>query len=442
MLKRIELTNFMSHAHTVIEPAAGLTVLVGPNNCGKSAVVAALQILCHNENSTYVMRHGERECRVEVETNDGHTVRWTRKSSPSYTIDGQLFDRLGRDIPEQLHQALRLPKVDAGDEASFDIHFGCQKSPIFLLDSPKSAAAKFFGASSDAIRLLEMQRRHREKHTEKQRERTRLEAESKHVNAELEALQPATQLEQRLVDSEKAHLRLMQDAAGMLQFERENAMLAEGLTVVAQCQEQAETLAPLSAPPILAPVEPLASLLDRIEDAHRQQARATARTQSLISAEPPPAWHETAELASLIARLAETQQIESVEAGRGAFLDVIALPPRQLDEASLKSLVGELAAAENGVRHAAAVLETTSAAAAFQSPDPTQPLELLLSDLQSLSKQAFDLNCQLMQVEEQLTGVAAELRELASDSVCPTCGAPMDADRLLANSLGGGHVHE
>ena len=36
MITRIELTNFMSHKHTVIEPAAGLTVLVGPNNIGKS----------------------------------------------------------------------------------------------------------------------------------------------------------------------------------------------------------------------------------------------------------------------------------------------------------------------------------------------------------------------------------------------------------------------
>jgi predicted ATP-dependent endonuclease of OLD family len=42
MIKRIELTNFMSHEHTVLEPAAGLTLLIGPNNCGKSAVVAAL----------------------------------------------------------------------------------------------------------------------------------------------------------------------------------------------------------------------------------------------------------------------------------------------------------------------------------------------------------------------------------------------------------------
>src|SRR3954467_1795749 len=153
MITRIELTNFMSHAHTVIEPAAGLTVLVGPNNCGKSAIVAALQILCHNETSTYVLRHGQRECGVEVETSDGHIVRWTRKNSPSYLIDGQLFDRLrGAGIPDQLHQALRLPKVDAGEDANFDVHFGAQKSPIFLLGSSAATAARFFASSSDAIR--------------------------------------------------------------------------------------------------------------------------------------------------------------------------------------------------------------------------------------------------------------------------------------------------
>src|SRR5277367_6492702 len=94
MITRIELTNFMSHEHTVIEPAAGLTVLMGPNNCGKSAIVAALQILASNENSTYVMRHGAKEVSVKVETDDGHIIEWRRKNSPSYLIDGQKFDRL------------------------------------------------------------------------------------------------------------------------------------------------------------------------------------------------------------------------------------------------------------------------------------------------------------------------------------------------------------
>jgi len=83
VITRIELKNFMSHTRTVIEPAAGLTVLVGPNNCGKSAVVTALQILCHNDNSTYVLRHGEKACSVKIETGDGHSVEWRRKNSPS-----------------------------------------------------------------------------------------------------------------------------------------------------------------------------------------------------------------------------------------------------------------------------------------------------------------------------------------------------------------------
>ena len=45
MIRRLELRNFMSHQHTVLDLNDGLTVLVGENNCGKSAVVSALQVL-------------------------------------------------------------------------------------------------------------------------------------------------------------------------------------------------------------------------------------------------------------------------------------------------------------------------------------------------------------------------------------------------------------
>ena len=44
MITRITLENYMSHARTVIEPAGGLTVIVGPNNCGKSAIASALRV--------------------------------------------------------------------------------------------------------------------------------------------------------------------------------------------------------------------------------------------------------------------------------------------------------------------------------------------------------------------------------------------------------------
>jgi predicted ATP-dependent endonuclease of OLD family len=42
MTQRIILENYMAHGRTVIEPAAGLTVLVGPKNRGKSAVVHSM----------------------------------------------------------------------------------------------------------------------------------------------------------------------------------------------------------------------------------------------------------------------------------------------------------------------------------------------------------------------------------------------------------------
>ena len=163
VIQRIELHNFMSHADSVLELAGGLTVLVGPNNSGKSAVVEALRILCSNDRSQYAVRHGELECSVVVETDDGHRVEWRRRrDSVSYSIDGEEFDRLGGRVPEELHRVLRLPSVDA-EGNRFDLHFGDQKAPIFLLDRPASHAAQFFASSSDANKLVEMQGLHRQK---------------------------------------------------------------------------------------------------------------------------------------------------------------------------------------------------------------------------------------------------------------------------------------
>src|SRR5215831_4383508 len=110
MIRRITLQNYMSHTHTVIELAEGLTVLVGPNNCGKSAVVSALETLSNNASGGYMVRHDEKEASVSVETDDGHTLIWRRRGNTvSYLIDGRDIHRLGRGVPDDLHKLLRLP---------------------------------------------------------------------------------------------------------------------------------------------------------------------------------------------------------------------------------------------------------------------------------------------------------------------------------------------
>src|SRR5687767_12934919 len=166
MLRRITLENFMAHARTVIDLAEGLTVLIGPNNCGKSAVVEALRTLCENDNGDHLIRHGAEECGVIVETADGHTVAWRKKgTSVWYEIDGVKRDRLKGAVPENLHEILRLAKVDTGKDECLDVHFGLQKSPVFLLHEPSCdrKAAAFFSSASDAEKLMQMQQRHKEK---------------------------------------------------------------------------------------------------------------------------------------------------------------------------------------------------------------------------------------------------------------------------------------
>src|SRR5262249_51871634 len=156
----------------------------------KSAVVSALETLCNNASGDCMVRHDEKEASVTVETDDGHTFVWRRRKTVSYVIDGREIDRLNRDVPEDLHKLLRLPKVDAGENGDpFDIHFGTQKSPIFLLNESKNRAALFFASSSDAAILLEMQRRHRNKVKERKSDEKRLKGEIERLDAELDALE-------------------------------------------------------------------------------------------------------------------------------------------------------------------------------------------------------------------------------------------------------------
>jgi energy-coupling factor transporter ATP-binding protein EcfA2 len=44
MITKIELKNFKSHAHTVIEPGR-VTAIVGPNGCGKSSLLQAIDLM-------------------------------------------------------------------------------------------------------------------------------------------------------------------------------------------------------------------------------------------------------------------------------------------------------------------------------------------------------------------------------------------------------------
>ena len=465
----------MSHDHTVIEPAVGLTVLVGPNNCGKSAIVAALQILCHNDNSTYVTRHNQKECSVTVETDDGHVVEWRRKNnSPRYTVDGQLFDRLGRGcVPDGLHDILRLPKIAAEGNQEFDVHFGEQKSPVFLLDKPGSHAAQFFASSSDAASLVEMQKRHQKKMLAARAEQRQLEAREEKLAADLVILAAADAIDFSVGQIEAQHEALGRAASSIVELTNRVRAIAEASTALDYRAAEATVFAAMTPPPALDDPQPLGEAICQLTRTRRYLDEQSARAVSLSSLPALPDIADEKPLAKIIgdlqaAHLASrrldgqcvaTRELSSppalseVEALRSIAEQIIALgdevaaaetslralgsltaPPLFADEAVLRQEVRVLMRATSELGRANAVHDELRSLAAAPEVADADEIQKMIRELSTAlaaealhAKHAEQADTQLMECEHLLK-TWAEKQQL-----CPTCGGPLDSSRLVSH---------
>jgi exonuclease SbcC len=468
MIRRIVLRDFMSHAETVIEPADGLTVLVGPNNSGKSAIVEALRTLCTNENSTHVKRHGARECCVTVETDDGHVIEWRRRNSPSYVVDAQLFDRLGRGrggVPPEVHEALRLPWVE-GDGGVFDVHLGEQKTPIFLLEQSGSHAARFFASSSDATKLVEMQRRHREKGRAARGRKQHLEAEASRQTTRIEQLGSVPALATRMEDAETLYAAIRAGDADVARLESEIGSIAAARSITAALTAERAALATLNEPPSLldrAPLERLAVALHMASEARRValgqadavsplraplelDIRGIARTSSDVRAAcgesaalsemiAPPTLGHSARLDADVRALASATAWDDALQLQGDVLSSAAGPPELRDDGALAAAIADMRVAGRSVHALAQVAELTRAAPKVPAPSDALPLVGLLGDLARVQAAVAAHAEALEGVAADTVDVATGLRAWANaNSTCPTCGAAIDADALVAHA--------
>jgi energy-coupling factor transporter ATP-binding protein EcfA2 len=403
MIKRITLENYMSHARTVIEPAAGLTVLVGPNNCGKSAVVSALQTLCGDNAGDFMVRHGERVCQVTVETDDGHEITWRRKGQAvMYVIDGREIHRSGRgNLPDDLHEHLRLPKVEAGATGEpFDVHFALQKSPIFLIGPENEGrAAAFFSTSSDAERLLEVQKLHKAKVTDTKSKQKLLSAELTRLDQQLQSLSPLEGVDGSLHSAEEEYERLAKEGEEIAARAKLNRSIAQWEEEVAVHRRRNSALRGLAIPPELGDDQRLGRHCAELSRVYGLIDRYRAEHETLAALPAPPAMAQTQTLEGLIVLLAGLEGSVGGTRRRNDVLNGLEEPPQVQQTAPLASIVEKFVRAEAEVAR---------------------------------------VRRSLNRLQAESDGVIAEVQRWSrSNPTCPVCGAITDAERILAED----HAH-
>ena len=380
----------MSHGHTVLDLAEGLTVLVGPNNCGKSAIVSALQTLCENAVGDFMVRHGERDCSIRVDTDDGHTVEWRRvRDKVSYTLDGREVSRLNGSVPDDLHELLRLPLVESGT-TSFDVHFGEQKQPIFLLDKSPGHRATFFASSSDAVKLINMQRLHRQDVLEARAREKLLAEEKTKLDRRLERLAPLDGIGDRLACLETEYDAITERAGRVSSLRRALDGLQIATRVFNHLAAGAAALASLRRPPKLLPAEKLHDLIEQFAAVQLRIDQATGvRRATEALHEPPPLAEEVRRidtLRTLLRQLSGAERTFDHWSARAGAMAPLKDPPELEPADRLDTLLAGLTAAGGELDHRQAVNQVVGSLSEPPLLDETAGLRALLVGLMAAGR--------------------------------------------------------
>ena len=446
MIKKVTIDNFMAHSHTELRLGPGVTVLTGPNNTGKSAVVEALRCVATNPTPSHFLRHGAKEARVGVEMEDGTRVVWVRtKRWAMYELwqpgaeEPEEYHKLQRKVPEDIQKVLRMNQVDLETSSRpVDIHIGNQRDPVFLLNRPDSDAAAFFAASTESAHLLAMQDLLKMQVRDRKREQEALAGDVARIENDLDGLASLPSLELRLDEA-----RAMEAESARLEREVPplESALARGRSLhraLASRKQGAGVLAGLRTPPQPEDARHLAGTIDGLGNAARQLRSARGAATTLGPLQGPPPVEDTARLARTIEAIGATNRSLGRVAEQHAALADLPAPPAHENAAELAAFLDEYIA----LRYRAARLGRWTAALEGVKPPPVVEsggdLPALLAGMRSLADRIAaqetalaDLETDLRNVVDKLSGRIGELGR------CPTCGQPMTAEEFLDH--GGSH---
>ena len=146
-LTRVRIRDYQSIAEADFEPGP-LTVIVGDNDAGKTAIMRAIRAACFNETGSANIRRGQEQVDVLLEFADDIAVRWrkTRGGGAEYRLwlgdEAQDFSKLGAAVPPEVQRALRITEIEVSKDFRIQPQFHPQEEYYFLIDRPEGQAAR------------------------------------------------------------------------------------------------------------------------------------------------------------------------------------------------------------------------------------------------------------------------------------------------------------
>ena len=116
MIKSLHLQNFQSHASTNLQFSPGVNVIVGGSDCGKTAILRAINWLVTNRPSGDAFRrHGTEAVGTHIRlrlTTGEEVERGIDKKGGFYRTDGKELRAFRAEVPEAVATALNLDPVN------------------------------------------------------------------------------------------------------------------------------------------------------------------------------------------------------------------------------------------------------------------------------------------------------------------------------------------
>lgn len=474
---RLEIEDFQSHKHTVIELAPGLTIFTGPTDQGKSAIRRAVELLYTNEPaSTDNIRTGSNRMRVSATLEDGTRVTRERTASGStncYILErpGELPQKLegfGRSVPEIIQEALGVRPIFLRDEPVY-LNFAEQLEGPFLLTTSGSVRAEAIGRltgvhlideATDDVVYDEQTALSRAKQAREEAEiaKTRLEA-YKDLPEQEEAV---VKLEEILARAEIVQERLAKLRSFDEQIRSWKSRMREVLAILKRLEH-------LDA--VEQQVEKARLLWDRLEKLQALQSRHEANQQALAAVDETLA--QTAHIEQVeqkITRAAElTERLDVLRRLQAKWIDLErrieendqvlertqALPKVEAAVAQAQEIHSRLQALtriaavlrhnqENLAATEAEIQRTSSVDVVSRKVENAKATIERLEKMREFERRIREWKRQMRPILNEIARLNAEEKRVAAEyekaliahGHCPTCGQNVDPDVLQRHLAG------